>query len=265
MLQPAKMQTGGNEPAKLNEQTAATTASNGKQPTRSKRSLLATSILLLKLTSVIGLSLLVLIDSACSAADGAEPELEIHETFKPEPCERKAKSTDVLTLHYKGYLKDSEKVFDSSYERNEPFTFQLGIGQVILGWEKGLGGACVGEKRRLVIPPKLGYGDAKHDQIPPSSTLVFDVEILKIEEGPAPMNVFKEIDQDQDQRLSRKEVGEFLRKQLSQANQHGDTGSPDDPDRMQMIDEIFMHEDKDKDDYITHDEFSGPKYDHDEL
>ena len=200
-----------------------------------------------------------------SSASDPELELEIHNIFKPDSCERKAKATDVLTLHYKGTLKDVEQVFDSSYDRNEPFTFQLGIGQVILGWEKGLIGVCVGEKRRLVVPPHLGYGDAKHDQIPPKSTLVFDVEILKVEDGPKPMNVFKEIDADSDGRLTRKEVAAFLKKQLAISQQHGDMGSADDPDQIQMVDEIFMHEDKDKDDYITHEEFSGPKYDHDEL
>lgn len=194
-------------------------------------------------------------------------ELEIHNTFMPEVCDRKAKVTDLLTLHYKGELKDSGKVFDSSYERGEPFTFQLGIGQVILGWEKGLIDVCVGEKRKLVIPPHLGYGDTKHDVIPPHSTLVFEVEVLKIEDGPKPVNVFKEIDADGDNRLSRKEVADFLKKQLSEASQsqHADLGNAEDPDQTQMVDEIFMHEDKDRDEYITHDEFSGPKHDHDEL
>lgn len=204
-------------------------------------------------------------DATTDGDDQNKPELEIHNTFKPDTCDRKAKVTDLLTLHYKGTLHGSDKVFDSSYDRNEPFTFQLGIGQVILGWEKGLIDVCVGEKRRLIVPPHLGYGDTKHDAIPAKSTLVFDVEVLKIEDGPKPVNVFKEIDADGDQRLSRKEVGEFLKKQLHQAQQHGDMGSAEDPDQIQMVDEIFMHEDKDKDDYITHEEFSGPKYDHDEL
>lgn len=125
-------------------------------------------------------------------------------------------------------------------------------------------GVCAGEKRTIEVPPHLGYGDTKHDQIPPRSTLVFEVEILKVEDGPKPINVFKEIDADNDNRLSRKEVAEFLKKQLNQA-QHGDMGSADDPEQQEMVDEIFMHEDKDKDEYITHEEFSGPKYDHDEL
>lgn len=203
-----------------------------------------------------------------SASDEKNPEnleVEIHNTFKPETCDRKARATDVVTLHYKGTLKETGHVFDSSHERGEPFSFQLGIGQVIVGWEKGLLGVCAGEKRKLVVPPHLGYGDIKHDQIPPRSTLIFEIEVLKIEDGPKPINVFKEIDADSDNRLSRKEVGEFLKKQLQHAQPHGDVGSVEDPDQLQMVDEIFMHEDKDKDDYITHEEFSGPKYDHDEL
>uniref|UniRef100_A0A6G1S4R3 peptidylprolyl isomerase n=1 Tax=Aceria tosichella TaxID=561515 RepID=A0A6G1S4R3_9ACAR len=244
------------------------------------------NFVLFKASQTLALSLVVLILVVCSIIQHAsstqkttkvetdkktgdieeEPQLVIHSLFKPEQCDRRAKSTDVLTLHYRGSIQGSDSIFDSSYDRNEPFTFQLGIGQVIRGWEKGLVGACVGEKRQLVIPPHLGYGNAKHDQIPPGSTLIFDIEILKVEEGPTPMlNVFKEIDVDTDGRLTRKEVGEFLRAQLAQANRHGDSGSADDPDQVQMVDEIFMHEDKDKDGYITHDEFSGPKYDHDEL
>lgn len=196
-----------------------------------------------------------------------QSELEIHTTFKPEPCTRKAKATDLLSVIYTGQLKGTGVIFDSSNDVGKPFQFQLGIGQVILGWEKGLINACVGEKRRLIVPPHLAYGDTHHDVIPPQSTLIFDIEIVDIQDGPKPVNVFKEIDADGDNRLSRKEVADFLKKQLSQASQsqHGDVGSVDDPEQMQMVDEIFMHEDKDKDEYITHDEFSGPKRDHDEL
>lgn len=102
-----------------------------------------------------------------------------------------------------------------------------------------------------------------HDKIPAKSTLVFDVECLKIEDGQNPINVFKEIDVDGDDRLSREEVGEFLKKQLSQAYQPG--GQNDLEDHGSMLDEVFKHEDKDNDGYITREEFSGPKYDHDEL
>lgn len=80
-----------------------------------------------------------------------------------------------------GTLQDGTE-FDSSIPRGQPFTFTLGSGQVIKGWDKGLLNMCEGEKRRLVIPPELGYGDrAMGEKIPASSTLVFEVELLKIE------------------------------------------------------------------------------------
>lgn len=89
--------------------------------------------------------------------------------------------------------------------------------------------------------------------------------MLKIEDGAKPTNVFKEIDTDGDSELSRKEVSEFLKKQFAQSSRAGDPGTADDPDMGQMIEEIFSHEDRDKDGHITLEEFSGPKYDHDEL
>lgn len=131
---------------------------------------------------------------------------------------------------------------------------------MIRGWDKGLVGICEGEKRKLVIPPHLAYGDVAHEKIPAKSTLVFEVECLKVEDGPNPVNVFKEIDVDGDGKLSRQEVGNFLKRQLSQA------GTEHDPNEQNsMLDEVFKHEDKDNDGFITRDEFSGPKYDHDEL
>jgi FKBP-type peptidyl-prolyl cis-trans isomerase len=73
-------------------------------------------------------------------------------------------------------------VFDSSYERNEPFTLQLGAGSVIPGWEQGLQGMKVGGKRRLTIPPSLGYGaQGAGSTIPPNATLIFDVELLQVQ------------------------------------------------------------------------------------
>lgn len=104
---------------------------------------------------------------------------------------------------------------------------------------------------------------AAHDKIPAHSTLHFDVECLKVEDGPNPINVFKEIDEDGDDKLSREEVGEFLKKQLSQAYQA--SGQNDIEDHGSMLEEVFKHEDKDNDGFITREEFSGPKYDHEEL
>jgi len=86
---------------------------------------------------------------------------------------------DALTVHYVGALPDGT-VFDSSVERGVPFEFTIGAGTVIQGWEQGLLGMKKGGQRLLVIPPSLGYGATGVGNIPPNSTLVFQVELLEI-------------------------------------------------------------------------------------
>jgi len=84
-----------------------------------------------------------------------------------------------VTVNYTGTLTDGTK-FDSSYDRNQPFTFTLGGGQVIKGWDQGVVGMKVGGKRKLVIPPSLGYGSQAQASIPANSTLVFEIELLDV-------------------------------------------------------------------------------------
>lgn len=84
-----------------------------------------------------------------------------------------------VTVNYTGWLTDGTK-FDSSLDRNQPFRFMLGTGQVIRGWDEGVAGMKVGGKRQLRIPANLGYGSRGAGAIPPGSTLVFDVELLDV-------------------------------------------------------------------------------------
>ena len=92
---------------------------------------------------------------------------------------REVKSGDTVVINYTGTLTDGTK-FDSSYDRNEPFTTQIGVGQVIKGWDLGVVGMKVGGKRKLVIPPDLAYGNQQVGTIPPNSTLTFEVELIQI-------------------------------------------------------------------------------------
>nr|ADD24479.1 FK506-binding protein 14 [Lepeophtheirus salmonis] len=192
-------------------------------------------------------------------------KIEIHE--KPEECNKMAKNGDMLSMHYTGTLEDGT-TFDSSRDRNEPFSSQIGVGQVIQGWEEGVLGMCVGEKRKLIVPSEMGYGEkGAGDVIPGGATLHFDIELIDIGSGPPPTNVFKQIDTDNDKHLSRDELSAYLKVQIDQMKTEEDEPTDEAKklmsDQGKLVEEVFAHEDKDKDGLISFEEFSGPK--HDEL
>lgn len=131
------------------------------------------------------LALLLLLCFACMigsvvAKKGDVTELQIGVKYKPKSCNIQAHKGDRIKVHYRGSLTDGT-VFDSSFERGDPIEFELGSGQVIKGWDQGLLGMCVGEKRKLKIPSKLGYGaQGSPPKIPGGATLIFDTELVAV-------------------------------------------------------------------------------------
>ncbi|HEY2004648.1 MAG TPA: FKBP-type peptidyl-prolyl cis-trans isomerase [Candidatus Saccharimonadia bacterium] len=115
-----------------------------------------------------------------SASATASPTDKLVVTDEKVGTGTEAVAGKTVTVNYVGTLTNGTK-FDSSYDRNQPFSFTLGQGQVIKGWDQGVAGMKVGGKRKLVIPPDLGYGaQGAGSSIPPNATLVFEVELLDV-------------------------------------------------------------------------------------
>jgi peptidylprolyl isomerase len=144
--------------------------------------------LLLPVILAIGFGILMLIDSEPAnktPADEDEAEMVtlpsgLKYRILKEGVGREVKAGDTAVVHYTGKLTNGV-VFDSSHRRGEPFSFVLGAGTVIKGWDEGVVGMKVGEKRKLVIPAELGYGSrGSPPSIPPNAKLIFEVELVGV-------------------------------------------------------------------------------------
>ncbi|KAL6053109.1 Peptidyl-prolyl cis-trans isomerase FKBP14 [Balamuthia mandrillaris] len=115
--------------------------------------------------------------SSSGPVDAApDATLEVEVEHRPDDCPRKSANGDTVAVHYIGFLQDGTP-FDTSLQRNEPLKLTLGQGAVIEGWEQGLLGMCKGERRRLTIPPHLGYGDAGFPPvIPPNALSILNID-----------------------------------------------------------------------------------------
>ncbi|XP_047137676.1 FK506-binding protein 2 [Hydra vulgaris] len=174
---------------------------------------------------------------------------------RPAVCERTTKDGDLLRLRFNGTLGDGTP-FDTKY-MEKPFEFILGEDQMISGWEAGLRDMCKGEIRSLTIPPKYAYGNNGLGNLPSRVNLHFIVELLSfhaVPNAPRVENTFKLIDKNRDDVLTHDEVFEYL--QLS-----GIRDEPGPSGLRHMLREIFEEEDRDKNGYISQQEFSGRKRD----
>ena len=152
---------------------------------------MAVAIITSLMRTIVALVTVVLVTTACSdsggTGDGMSNITELLKTDVRQGDGNEAVAGRNVTVHYTGWLYNESapdhkgKKFDSSRDRSEPFSFRLGGGQVIPGWDQGVAGMKVGGQRTLTIPPGLGYGArGAGGAIPPNATLVFDVELLDV-------------------------------------------------------------------------------------
>ncbi|QQP53857.1 Peptidylprolyl isomerase [Caligus rogercresseyi] len=216
-----------------------------------------------------------LILSAGAEVEERESGLKIEVVEKPSDCGTVAKNGDMLSMHYTGTLEDGTK-FDSSRDRNEAFSFQIGREfwvrsqvmdeerQSLINWICLLACLFLGISS---FPPALDTGEGGRRRHSRGATLYFDIELMDVNAGPPPTNVFKQIDTDNDKHLSRDELSAYLKVQIDQMKTEDDEPTDEAKklmnDQGKLVEEVFAHEDKDKDGLISFEEFSGPK--HDEL
>uniref|UniRef100_A0A672R885 peptidylprolyl isomerase n=1 Tax=Sinocyclocheilus grahami TaxID=75366 RepID=A0A672R885_SINGR len=179
-------------------------------------------------------------------------------SVKPENCSNNTKRGDFVKYHYNATLMDGTYIGSTC-----TYDVVLGAGQVVIGMEQGLIGMCVGEKRKLVIPPHLAYGERGVDgEVPGSAVLVFDVELVDLEEGlpegymfvwnsDVTPNLFSEMDKNKDAQVDATEFSDYIFQQVKEGK--GRLAPGFDPQR--IIENMYDNQDRNKDGRITEDEF----------
>ncbi|ESO10405.1 hypothetical protein HELRODRAFT_194925 [Helobdella robusta] len=160
-----------------------TSLSEGTREIAKKIGSIKMSFLLLKARFLIIFSFIcvIFLNFNSSFDVDVDDNLRIYVQYKPEKCRRQADFTDKLYIHYTGYLETGEE-FDSTKGLGHPISFVLGAPNIIPGWQKGIHGMCIGEKRQIIIPPELAYGvEGLPPYIPGGATLTFNVELIDIE------------------------------------------------------------------------------------
>ncbi|XP_029874979.1 peptidyl-prolyl cis-trans isomerase FKBP7 [Aquila chrysaetos chrysaetos] len=217
-----------------------------------------------------GLTLLLLplaLLAAPAQAEGGtaaaeEEEVKIEVLHLPEVCSPKSKRGDLLNAHYDGFLASDGSKFYCSRTQNEghPKWFVLGVGQVIKGLDVAMMNMCPGEKRKVIIPPSLAYGQQGYAQgkIPPNATLIFEIELYAVNKGPRSVEAFNKIDKDSDKKLSELEISQYLKEEFARDGKKRHPSVHD-----EILADIFKKNDHDGDGFISAKEYNV--YQHDEL
>ncbi|NXK21721.1 FKBP7 isomerase, partial [Arenaria interpres] len=216
-----------------------------------------------------GLTLLLLplaLLAAPAQAEGgraaAAEEVKIEVLHLPEACSPKSKKGDLLNAHYDGFLASDGSKFYCSRTQNEghPKWFVLGVGQVIKGLDIAMMNMCPGEKRKVIIPPSLAYGQQGYAQgkIPPNATLIFEIELYAVNKGPRSVEAFNQIDKDSDKKLSELEISQYLKEEFARDGKKRHPSVHD-----EILADIFKKNDHDGDGFISAKEYNV--YQHDEL
>uniref|UniRef100_A0A3Q3X3Q3 peptidylprolyl isomerase n=1 Tax=Mola mola TaxID=94237 RepID=A0A3Q3X3Q3_MOLML len=200
---------------------------------------------------------------------------EFSVTYKPDECKKQTKKGDYIKYHYNASLMDGT-VIDSTYNYEKTYNIVLGANQVVPGMEDGLLDMCVGERRHLVIPPHLGYGErGVSGEVPGSAVLVFDIELIDMEEGlpegymfiwneDVSPDLFSDMDKDDNKQVEHSEFTDYIMRQVAEGKGRLAPGF----DPYHIIDNMFSNQDRNGDGKITEAEFklkADESAAHDEL